>query len=521
MALPLSSSLRFRSRSGALLAAPLEWQPCYAELHPIPSNWTAWSLTLQGAPLELFQMRLGGTLRLLAELPRCGPGSFRLRMASSEGGEERTFTVEPRKLTVEAYAALLEDLESRLPVTIAMAFQRLGGLTGLKLAEPGANSVEQELVRLRQAILGAPGGLGLVAILTELARGPHEAMRAIAPWVPRERARRPIASQLSQALTRQANMSSGLPIHVIDARVEPTVDTYENRLLRTFYEAVYQRLCRLQALLSVKPDVRLAELVTLRGALAQARRQAAFLDHVSLLTTHPDQVTLVTLKVPPYRAALSAWRAFRQSLRVEFQDAGLATPLDELPRIYQRWGTLLAIEALLDVAGDKGYRVVGHQLWHRGATGLELRILPDGRPAVELEHPVTMTRVRLIPEARYGAAGPVYSVSFTQKPDVAIEVEPLEGPVRLLILDPKYKLRRDEAGEPLPDGPPVKEDIDKMHAYRDALRGRRGEAVVSYAAILYPGATQHYGESLEAIRAHPAERERLSAHLRGVLMGAI
>jgi predicted component of viral defense system (DUF524 family) len=49
-------------------------------------------------------------------------------------------------------------------------------------------------------------------------------------------------------------------------------------------------------------------------------------------------------------------------------------------------------------------------------------------------------------------------------------------------------------------------DIDKMHAYRDAIRDTANEHAVEFAAIIYPGATtESFGAGLEAISARPGE----------------
>lgn len=42
-----------------------------------------------------------------------------------------------------------------------------------------------------------------------------------------------------------------------------------------------------------------------------------------------------------------------------------------------------------------------------------------------------------------------------------------------------------------------------MYAYRDAIRDVDDQHVVQYAAVLYPGATQTYGDDVAAIRAYP------------------
>lgn len=60
-------------------------------------------------------------------------------------------------------------------------------------------------------------------------------------------------------------------------------------------------------------------------------------------------------------------------------------------------------------------------------------------------------------------------------------------------------------------------DIDKMHAYRDAIRGPEGERLVRYAATLYPGPTVTYTRGLEAIRAYPGEDGHLAPRVSRIL----
>ena len=71
------------------------------------------------------------------------------------------------------------------------------------------------------------------------------------------------------------------------------------------------------------------------------------------------------------------------------------------------------------------------------------------------------------------------------------------------------------------DGKPKKTDIDKMHAYRDAIRGEDGIRVVRYAAILYPGPEVSYSEGLEALRAYPGAEQDLERRIRSLLQCAL
>jgi PD-(D/E)XK nuclease superfamily protein len=71
------------------------------------------------------------------------------------------------------------------------------------------------------------------------------------------------------------------------------------------------------------------------------------------------------------------------------------------------------------------------------------------------------------------------------------------------------------------DGRPKKADIDKMHAYRDAIRGEYAIRVVRYAAILYPGPKERYAEGLEALRAYPGLEHDLDKRIGEVLRRAL
>jgi predicted component of viral defense system (DUF524 family) len=93
------------------------------------------------------------------------------------------------------------------------------------------------------------------------------------------------------------------------------------------------------------------------------------------------------------------------------------------------------------------------------------------------------------------------SLSFQQRPDIAIEIERPGGDNDVWLFDPKYKLDSEELEGEDPQARPKKVDIDAMHSYRDAIRDERGNRVVRYAAILYPDQTQMYMLGLAALRA--------------------
>jgi hypothetical protein len=144
-------------------------------------------------------------------------------------------------------------------------------------------------------------------------------------------------------------------------------------------------------------------------------------------------------------------------------------------------------------------------------TGLYVQVLPDGKPKLELRHGAGVT-VTVTPERRFRSSGLLQSITYEQRPDITIELR-REGEVELLLFDPKYKLLSDRSGPPT-DGRPIKEDLDKMHAYRDAIRDRERRRVVSFAATLYPGPTIAYGDDLAAVRAWPGDERSLRSFVR-------
>jgi predicted component of viral defense system (DUF524 family) len=237
---------------------------------------------------------------------------------------------------------------------------------------------------------------------------------------------------------------------------------------------------------------------------------------------------MVFLNVPAYRAAMQGYFEFSKSYSVRVDDPRLDAPLENMPTLYQLWGTMAVIKVLLECAATAGFRVRKHTLLRRVADGFWFRYLPDGEPAVVLYHPKSRAVVRLIPERTYRTSGALRSISFQQRPDIAVEIESPAGQTKILLFDPKYKLQSEESdaashqgeeGDAV--GSPKKVDIDKMHAYRDAIRGGDLGRAVSYAAILYPGAEVRFSDDIEALRAYPGDIEALTSRLTEVITAAL
>ncbi|MFW6359378.1 MAG: nuclease domain-containing protein, partial [Chroococcales cyanobacterium] len=235
----------------------------------------------------------------------------------------------------------------------------------------------------------------------------------------------------------------------------------------------------------------------------------------------PPKMTMVILKRPSYRAALEGYLDFIKTTTVRLEDSALNAPLENLPKLYQLWGTLLVMVVLLEVAEKLGYSVKEENLVRKDGGGHFVRVLPNGKPALILIHPQSKTTVELTPEKTYGKQGDIRSISYGKRPDISVKVQFANGTQKLYLFDPKYKLDSEQNSSTTAQPKPKSVDIDKMHAYRDAIRDEKGNSVVEYAAILYPGNDYDYHDGLEALRAYPGKDEELKQHLRRIFTQAL
>lgn len=500
-----SFELRFLTLEGQDLLAPPEWAPCLVEIRG-PWEWDTVALRRGSETLDISVRKVAGQTRVVADWTRSGAGRYELELRAADHLSRTQCYVRPEKLSETAVEELVDDLQRRLPASIAIGLQRAGALTGLKLIAPQQATLAEELNRLQRACDGAPSRPGLVYVLSTLAVRHHSILQSDERWTPRDRAQRIHPTRLPAAFQRPGNLDEHrMPLLVPEQRVRHTVDVYENQLVLTFLTQVDARLRRMMRTATPAAEVASGLLTRLR----RSRAAASFLDEVSQLNEAPNRISMVLARRPEYRAALEGFLEFRRSALVQLDASELEAPIENLPRLYEIWGTLQVVQATLDLAGPLGFRVVAQRIAWPRPDAVWIRLLRDGRPAVELEDPSSGTKLSVIPQRTYSANGThLQSMSFEKRPDIAIEVMTPGKPSRVWIFDPKYKLRS-ELTDGAADGRPKPVDIDAMHTYRDAIRTLAGDPAVEYAAILYPGRTERYGDGVAALHAHPERAERL------------
>ena len=516
-----SPKLQFVDASGEPTDVPREWEPSTLEVGITPGEWPGTQIRLQGEHFSTAKATPSWQDTVYIEWPRSGPGNYLIEVVAPWGAASMPFTIRSEKLSREALARTIDALESGLPTSIAVGLQRLGGLQGIRLLPRRESTLAQEILRLRRAVRGTSRRPGLAQTLRSISRDPHRIFRSDDVWMRADQVRRPQPARLALAVAAAGNFSEDRTLRrLIDQRVEHTTDVYENRLLKTFVAEVAGRLRRLLAEVADR-EVELAQLTELTTELRSAELAATFLTEVSTPRDLPIVLTMVLLNRPEYRAVLDQLVEFRRSVAVHLEDAALDAPLQNLPYLYQRWCLLQVIDAMTHVAGEQGYRFVEERLSRRRQGALFINVLPVEEPLVRYRHDESGTEATLTHERTFNRQSSPWSVSFAQRPDIVLEVRSRDSVPRLCVFDPKYKLDSEGLDEEGLAGRPKKTDIDKMHAYRDAIIGENGKPAVEYAAILYPGPSHHFGGNIAALQAVGGREARLRVELDAVLARAL
>ena len=497
-----SPRIRFWDEKGQELAAPKEWQPCSVELCDL-EDWKQHELCIQGKQSSLMQTKRGGRFGVFAELPRYGPGQYRLELFREKSHVETyNFTISPCKLSPDAFYQMLDELQSKLPHGIALSLEKMGGFGGVKIASPDKSTLKHEFNLLKRVIDGfPPKRQGLLKILRALADNPHRKLTTESVWIEAHAIRRISHTGMMQSFQRAGNIDKNKrPIIAPDDRSFSTTDTYENRVLLFLFTLVDYRLKRLLNLKTPPVDKIAPDLHRMLKDLAAARRDASFLDEVRLLENPPDHLSMVQMKVAPYTESVVLLRELTRILIVVPRLPALEHPLENTPELYQYWGTLGVIATLKKFAEEHGFDLRRQSLIKHDSRGWFVTVLAPGQELVHFVNKNTGEEIRCFAERTFSSAKDkdgYYSMSYQKRPDICIELRKEGEEPKLIIFDPKYKLISEDASYP-GKGSPVRDDIDKMHTYRDAIRYRDGLAPVVYAAIIYPGKTKWFSNGLVA-----------------------
>lgn len=283
-----------------------------------------------------------------------------------------------------------------------------------------------------------------------------------------------------------------LPDTVDAPRVEHSIDTAENRFVLNFLQQLLALIDRVETLAGSKPTTSfwrflLIDCANMRRELAPFVRHGLWSDISAM--THVPIASSVLQRRRGYKDILRHHFAVRAAARLPIEKSVLTTRLlgmKDVASLYELWCFFAVVRVVEGLLGppDTAERPkaddlqVGVKWGCRVAWGDEL----------ELFYNLSFSR-----SAELGRR----SSSLLLRPDIVIQIR-TPGGVEMHVLDAKLRVKgaasvADSDDDEAPEGLSFKrDDVAKMHAYRDALPAVRS------AFVLYPGHEMVTFRALEA-----------------------
>lgn len=314
---------------------------------------------------------------------------------------------------------------------------------------------------------------GLTNTVEQIARGP-----LVAPVTqsriaaPPERARHIGASALLRAV-RNGHSARW----VEDSTTTLTPDTPENRAVRAFLQRLRRDVQAIRTMAEAAKEEEIAQ-----TAQECARRLSGLGERLYGGEPEPGATAWSTppthrMLAHPVYARVADWmRQYRQSFSFDWGHPLFSLPARETWRLYETWGLFQTLQALLAL----GYVPNSAETDAAALFGLKedrvfFRLVKGQESRVTLQGPGGHI-VALFYSRSYAAKR--QSLSRTMQPDIALD----DGTGRTWILDPKFKTYGAPGDE--------SDDVDQMHAYRDAIIDGNNGKPVQRAWCLYAGSAE-------------------------------
>ena len=278
-----------------------------------------------------------------------------------------------------------------------------------------------------------------------------------------------------------------LPETVREPANESTLDVPENRFVKLFLDMCLGVLeasevwARSECGGSSLSAAVVAEVHRTRDLLGAFRRHRMWED-IGALHAVPVQSTVLQRRYG-YRQVLRHYVQLRLAPRIPLsaEDVRRLLEIKNIATLYELWCFFAVVEAVTAIVGRP--LDANESLAETAAQGTRLR------RGLEVKWPGGV-RVVYNPTFSRAAPEPWHSYSLLMRPDIVIETTGPAGP-RMDLLDAKFRLGSaarllpPSECEEEPDDEPgrtcLRDDLNKMHAYRDALPAIRS------AWVLYPG----------------------------------
>lgn len=443
-----SSKLKFFDESGKEIPSPVEGRECGIAIDIPEDLLPEISLRLGNVSLEiLFDKKAKW---VYAEWPACGPGNYELSLQCRGYQEQLQIALVPTNFNQNDFSALMSDLTEVLPMSIASQLQKCGAQLG---SLDNKNSLENEYLEIRRAVTGTKERMGILQLLPIIERECHHILVPRTEIRNTNQVRRPDITKLSQIMSMPGNVLTPTKVYqMFDITVERSFDTYENRLVKAYVQALRSKLSRLQAQRHMIPPVVAREIETLINDFNLACARATFLREVKLPTYFAGRITMVLLKNHTYRQVFEDYLALNQQSSVSLQEVALNNPLNQFPFLYELWANLRVLNATLQACVDLGFRCASHNWVRRFNKRIFVQVMNDHLPAVELACPTTGRTIALVPWRPAGGSEALPDTPNRERLMALAMIIDVPGkPSAVLIFDPEYrvatKTESDTAGD--------------------------------------------------------------------------
>jgi large subunit ribosomal protein MRP49 len=507
------------------------------------------TLALDGRTLEAF-LRPGDSAWHWRWNAGAAVGVRALRLTSAGSDYTWRLRVVPAKIDQERYALLLDDTER---LAAGLAFSLAGAATerAVSATEPErrAGLAEQYYALFAEQLDALERAVRQIMARPreQLRRLPHEARLgdpsppaadALSRIVRGELQPAPpgVAEELQRALRPEGGL---LPASLPAARGVPSADFYEHRLLKRLLELLSTRARRIGALAErvaarleqAEPNApRTVRLRAIANGCAEATRRlrelraAPLLAEVGALPAFRGPTPLLQ-RDPAYRQVYRTWLALHRSPLVTVTSPLFDLPIADLPRLYESWCALVVAQSLLELGELREQNLLASNAPDGAPDDLEHTIaLADDAPLLRVRRGDTLLTLRYQPRYRplRSTHGPPRQTEtraqlgsldrHTRVPDLAIEIEQPGLPLRVLVLDAKYRVEGDSG---LPQ-----DALAEAYAYLGSI-GANGVPATCGAVILFPGrgAPEWYPSKTGALPLLPGVTAQLGAQLATWLAG--
>lgn len=305
-----------------------------------------------------------------------------------------------------------------------------------------------------------------------------------------------------------------LPDSIIVYRTAPTFNVYENQLLKRFLTliTICAKLVETELEQEKSNNLEQNQFEELDKRIQKCkdfRRKAYYMTRYSFLdeVQETDNIayhTPVLQREVNYMRFHEIFKEFIKGPLFDFSEV-FNLPILDIPTLYEYWAVIEIVDILCDMKDT--WNVNPPHIIEKNWLVPLFKLRSGNNSIIELSN--NKRQVSLFYQKEYSTYTKECQTCEKRKvkPDITLEMR-VNGALKILILDPKYRSSIDAGDINDPESA-----INKMHVYKDAIRGEDGAHIVEAAYVIFLGDTQiNYPfqdnkDGIGGIRLFPKENE--------------